>query len=129
MERAERADLLLPRHPQNSDSAEYISASSTDSDYIPIDEEDEDSDTDSDDSSSYRDSNKPSPAAMMVIVPVRDFGLQTWLTDTLYIHISVRENYYVMRPAEKNMPRCCDANSRLVVPVFVLVLGITRNTL
>ena len=54
--------------------------------YIPIDEEDEDSDTDSDDSSSYRDSNKPSPAAMTVIVPVRDFGLQTWgLTDTLYI--------------------------------------------
>ena len=47
-------------HPQNNDSGDYISASSTNSHYIPIDEEDEDSDTDSDDSSSYRDSNKHS---------------------------------------------------------------------
>ena len=72
-----------------------------DSDYIPIDEEDEDSDTDSDDSSSYRNSNKPSPAAMTVIVHVRDFVLQTWGPDRHFVHISVRENYYVMRPAEK----------------------------
>ena len=97
--------------------------------YIPIDEEDEDSDTDSDDSSSYRDSNKPSPAAMTVIVHVRDFVLQTWGPDRHFVHISVRENYYVMRPAEKNMPRCCDANNRLMAPVFVLAPGIARNKL
>ena len=67
-------------HPQNNDSGDYISASSTNSHYIPIDEEDEDSDIDSDNSGTV------SPSYTVILYPVSS---QLW-----YLVITTRDSIY-----------------------------------